>query len=164
MCWSPFLKDLWAVCLQFYKKEPWNIHSMEHLWVTAFAFIRKNKTSLTYSTPLLSKFFKLFQGREIKSFFTHCFVISQKLLIRLVGGLHNIQRGISGLIKFTCSKSAIETLETDLKFVQSNDKDNRTTSTMSFWCLFCYFWTYFANQKDILNKFYILFWCFHCWL
>ena len=38
---------------------------------------------------------------------------------------------------FTCSKSAIDTLEQGVKYVKINDKDTITTSMTSVWCLYC---------------------------
>ena len=45
-----------------------------------------------------------------------------------------------------CSKLTIETLEQGVKYVQSNNKDTRTTQMASFWCLLL-----------ILNVFHTLF-------
>ena len=66
-------------------------------------------------------------------------------------------------LAFTCSKLTIETLQQDVEYVQSYNKDTRTTPSMpkydfnkvaqlnwnrtsawmaSFWCLYCQLWTY----------------------
>ena len=42
----------------------------------------------------------------------------------------------SSLLTFPCSKSTIETLEKSVKYVQSNNKNTRTTSMTSFWCFY----------------------------
>ena len=38
---------------------------------------------------------------------------------------------------FICSKPTIKTLEKGVKYVKVNDKDTRTTSMTSYWCLYC---------------------------
>ena len=44
----------------------------------------------------------------------------------------------------TCSKSTIETLEQVVNMFKVNNKDTRTTPLPSFWCLYCWLWTYFT--------------------
>ena len=52
--------------------------------------------------------------------------------------IHNISdivvfKSSTTQLTFTCSKSAIETLEKDLKYVKKNKKNTRTTSTSFCW-------------------------------
>ena len=46
--------------------------------------------------------------------------------------------------KLNFPAQTIETSEQCVKFVQINNKDTRTTSITSFWCLYCKLWTYFT--------------------
>ena len=46
-------------------------------------------------------------------------------------------------LTFTCSKSTMETLEKVWHMFRVNNKNIRTTSLTSFWCVYCRLWTYF---------------------
>ena len=79
--------------------------------------------------------------------------MSRKRCSTLGMNMNKVTRMMSDIIQvaltFTCSKSTIETLEKDMKYVQSWQNNTRATPLTSFWCL---------------NISQTLFWCFHCWL
>ena len=90
-----------------------------YLYLTSHTYLT---TYLTYHTTSLTDLYfnKKFE-QENKSFYKS---ISKSIHID------------TSQLKFTCSKSTIETLVKSVKYVQSNNKDTTTPMT-SFWCFYC---------------------------
>ena len=56
------------------------------------------------------------------------------------------------------NEATVETLEKGVKYVQLWNKDTRTSSISTFWCLYCQLWTYFTPCSDVsvLNFEYVI--------